>query len=99
MENKETVFAYIGRDNQLHASEKLDTAIEYCRKKDAEKGIKGSTVVPTDWPFEYGNPVVDGNQVIMYAYNDIRDRGNGNDVKITADMAELIMLYKACDKE
>lgn len=96
---KKKMIAYISPEGYLHGTEKMDTAIKYCRKKDAEKGVKGSTVVPTDWPFEHGNPVVDGKQVIMRAYNDIKEWGGGRKMDITADMAELIVLYKACDKE
>lgn len=77
------LYAYISGSGELHLTADYNQA---AKTKNA-----GTKVVKTNYPAKYGTPTVKGEQITMYDYNKF-EQG----VKVTADFAELIVLYKMC---
>ena len=77
-------YAYIGKGNILHIVEDKKTALEYSINR---------KVVETDLKAELGYPVINGEGIIVYSADEMRESAKGNKINIIPELAEI---YNKC---
>lgn len=78
-------FAYIDKAGIMHITKDMETALKYAQK--------GSTVVPTEVLAKGGYPLVEGEEIIVYAPDEMRKDAHGAKIPVVPELAEL---YKQC---
>lgn len=81
-----TKYAYLDKAGIMHVVAKKDTAKEYS---------KTGKVVETEIEANHGYPVADGEEIIVYAEDDMRLSAEGDKLD-AGKYPQLAELYRAC---